>query len=316
MPAPIFFDLVTLEFKRFGGTNRVDDVVLPSTVVRTNGTTPFVAAQSGEDPTADAHLTTQRAVRRFINELGSWWGPVESAAVLNPVALTPTVDQRWLVASPGAGAWAGHSNQLATWRGAPANWVFATPAQGTTVYNRNLSVYLVWNGSAWVHSVLHQALSDLQGGSAGQYYHLTSTQHTALTSSQVMKLFLATPTNAAGVPGMRALTLADLPVGSNGQSIVTVGSTVSWATLDAGDVGAVPTSRTVTAGTGLTGGGALSSNLTLTWSGLGVALRGSTIGTRRSINIISEAAVTDDSDAGKVDIELPDAILYAMIFGR
>lgn len=316
MSAPIFFDFVAGEFRRHSALNPIDDAVLPSTVVRTNGTAPFTAAQSGEDPTADAHLTTRRAVRRFINELGSWWGPVESAAVSNPSALTPSVDQRWLVAAPGAGAWAGHVGQLATWRGAPTNWVFATPAQGTTVYDRNISAYFSYSGTAWNRAILHNALSDLDGGSSGKYYHLTDTQHTALTSSQAAKLFLATPTGVAGVPGMRALALTDLPVGSNGQTLSTTSGVVAWRTMTAADVSAVPTTRNVTAGTGLTGGGALSANITLTWSGLGVALRGTAVGTRRSINIISEAAVTDDSGDDAVDIELPDAILYAMIFGR
>lgn len=40
--------------------------------------------------------------------------------------------------------------------------------------------------------------------------------------------------------------------------------------LTAADVGAVPTTRTVTAGTGLTGGGALSGNITLNVAGLTV----------------------------------------------
>ena len=116
---------------------------------------------------------------------------------------------------------------------------------------------------------------------------------------------------------MRAFALADFPMGSNGQTLDTAGGAVAWYALGAADVGAVPTARTVSAGTGLTGGGALTANITLTWAGLGVALRGSAVGTRRTINIISEAAVTDDGGGtGKVDIELPDAILYAMIFGR
>jgi hypothetical protein len=72
----------------------------------------------------------------------------------------------------------------------------------------------------------------------------------------------------------------------------------------------------VTAGTGLSGGGALGGNISLSWDGLGVALSGTAVGTRRTVNLVAEAAVTDDSSgAGKVDVALPDAMLYAMIFG-
>src|SRR5262245_23805430 len=57
-----------------------------------------------------------------------------------------------------------------------------------------------------------------------------------------------------------------LAVGTNGQALVadstqTVG--VRWATLDASSVNAVPTSRQVIAGAGMSGGGALTADVTL-----------------------------------------------------
>jgi len=267
------------------------------------------------DPAGDADLTTQRAVRRFIAELGPWWGQVISAAVSNPAALTPSVDQRWLVAPPGAGAWAGHAGQLATWRGAA--WVYATPTEGTTVFDQNTGFHLSYVSAAWGRAFLHEVLSDLQGGQAAQHYHLTEAQHNGLTTSQAAALFWATPNAAAGPPGMRALLLADLPAAAGAGRVVVsgVGGVAAWAVLDASVVGAVPTSRVINTGTGLNGGGALSANLTLTWLGLSVQNNGGTAITAPTLNIIGEAKILD-AGGGVLTLELPDAVFYAMIFGR
>ncbi|HPS76549.1 MAG TPA: DUF2793 domain-containing protein [Thermoanaerobaculaceae bacterium] len=315
MVQPVFFDGTTNELKRASATNPIDDAALPSTAVRTSGATPFVAPQGGVDPVSDPDLTTQRAVRRFIAELGPWWGQVISAAVSNPSALTPTTDQRWLVASPGAGAWAGHAGQLATWRGAA--WVYATPTEGTTVFDQNTGFHLSYVGAAWGRAFLHEVLSDLLGGQAAQHYHLTAAQHAGLTTSQAAALFWATPNAAPGAPAMRALLLSDLPVAAGAGRVVVsgVGGVAAWAVLDASAVGAVPTTRTVATGTGLSGGGALSGDLTLSWNGLSLQNNGGAVVTGPTVNLVGEAKVLD-AGGGTLTLELPDATLYAMIFGR
>lgn len=315
MVQPVFFDGTSNEFKRASALNPVDDAVLPATAVRTSGATPFVAPQPGVDPIGDSDLATQRAVHRFVAELGPWWGAVISAAVSNPAALTPTLDQRWLVALPGVGAWAGHAGHLATWRGAA--WVFAVPVAGTTVFDQNTGFHLSYVGALWGRAVLHEALNDLQGGTTAQHYHLTAAQHGALTGSQAAAQFLATPAGAPGTPVIRAFTLTDLPVAAGpGRVVVSGGGGVAaWAILDAATVGAVPTARAVNTGTGLSGGGALSADRTLAWNGLSVKNNGGAAVTAPTVDIIGEARVLDVG-SGVLTLELPDAVLYTMIFGR
>lgn len=58
---------------------------------------------------------------------------------------------------------------------------------------------------------------------------------------------------------MNGLNVLSLPAGGGG-AVTSVNGQVGAVVLGAADVGAVPTSRTVTAGTGLTGGGDLSAN--------------------------------------------------------
>ena len=315
MPAPVFFDGTGTSLRNHSPTQRVNDNVLPLTVVRTDGSTPFTGPQAGVDPPTDtaAALVTQLLARRFVNTVGPWWGPVVSAAVSNPVALTPSTDQRWLVASPGAGDWAGQAGNLAIWTGAA--WLFRGPVKGTSVYDQNVGVALVYSGTAWGPAVLHEGLTDLQGGTVGQHVHLTSAQATMLTGPQGARRFLATP-GVIGAPTMRAMELADIPSGPGGYALVGVtGAGPTYAALTAALVGAVPVTRTITAGSGLSGGGALSSNVTMAWDGVGVALNGVDAGTFSTVNIIGEAKITDKLD-GSADVELPDTTLYALIFGR
>jgi hypothetical protein len=316
MAAPVYFDGTSNELRQTSAARPIDDVTLPSTAVRTSGSTPFVGAQGGVDPVADADLTTKRAVRRFIAELGPWWGQVVSAALTSPPG-SPSVDQRWLIAAGAAGLWAGHSGELATWRGAPTNWVFSSPFKGVTVYDQNTGSHLTYSGTAWARSTLHEVLSDLQGGTNGEHYHLTAAQSSALLGAGVAKLFWATPTGASGAPSLRALVLADLPVATgSGQLIVSgVGGVATWEAVGAAAVGAVPTSRIVNAGGGLSGGGALSADITLSWDGLGLHTNAVDRGVFTTLNVVGESATVDHGN-GTADLQLPDATLYAMIFGR
>lgn len=60
----------------------------------------------------------------------------------------------------------------------------------------------------------HTDLQSLQGGTAGQYYHLTAADYTSVTTtfgSQTANFVYAAPNGSAGVPTFRALVAADIP---------------------------------------------------------------------------------------------------------
>ena len=60
----------------------------------------------------------------------------------------------------------------------------------------------------------HADLQSLQGGTAGQYYHLTAADYTSVTTtfgSQTANFVYAAPNGSAGVPTFRALVAADIP---------------------------------------------------------------------------------------------------------
>lgn len=62
--------------------------------------------------------------------------------------------------------------------------------------------------------IFHNLLSGLQGGTAAQYYHMTSTEHTLFTGTKTANTFLGGPiAGAAATPTFRNLVTADLPAG-------------------------------------------------------------------------------------------------------
>ncbi len=72
---------------------------------------------------------------------------VESMAVSDPTALSPTEGQQWVVLATGAGGWSGKDNNIATWDG--SQWLFAAPVEGWIVYDKNLNQTRRYNGTAW-----------------------------------------------------------------------------------------------------------------------------------------------------------------------
>ena len=64
----------------------------------------------------------------------------------------------------------------------------ADPQKSTVYFHEPASTWRGWNGAAWVDlggggGGLHNSLPDLQGGAAGQYYHLTAAQWNALVGN-------------------------------------------------------------------------------------------------------------------------------------
>lgn len=60
----------------------------------------------------------------------------------------------------------------------------------------------------------HADLQSLQGGTAGQYYHLTAADYTTITTtfgSQTANFVYAAPNGSAGTAAFRALVAADIP---------------------------------------------------------------------------------------------------------
>ena len=102
---------------------------------------------------------------------------------------SPSAGDRYLVGPSPTGDWSGYDQNIATWDGSV--WSFDSPSEGWSlnVNGSNLDgrsdVAMIYNGSDWVNwgsAIDHNVTQTLQGGTTGEYYHLTSADHTLVGS--------------------------------------------------------------------------------------------------------------------------------------
>jgi hypothetical protein len=113
----------------------------------------------------------------------SWLEPVfDISSSSAPGA--PSVGDRYLLQSGQSGFGLCADDDIATWNG--ASWTCFTPVDGNTVYaNNTTNTQFTYNGTMWVSigsQIDHASLSNLQGGTGGEYYHVTAAQHGNLNS--------------------------------------------------------------------------------------------------------------------------------------
>lgn len=89
----------------------------------------------------------------------SWQGSVADKDLTAPPG-SPSTGDRYIVASPATGLWAGEENSIAEWDGVA--WIFDTPVGGWAVWVDDETEIYVFNGSSWgqesfgPHAATHQ----------------------------------------------------------------------------------------------------------------------------------------------------------------
>lgn len=95
---------------------------------------------------------------------------------------SPSTGDRYLIIATATGAWSGKENQIAEWDGSA--WAYTIPTLGGTTTVEDENVPYFYNGTSWVKLPTifdHNDTNNKQGGTGGEYYHLTNAQHSALT---------------------------------------------------------------------------------------------------------------------------------------
>lgn len=156
---------------------------------------------------SDAPVNPTDAVNKdYVDSLvngADWQDSVLDKDLTSPPA-SPSTGDRYIVGPSATGAWSGHDNDIAEYDGSA--WTFETPNKGfaSTVEDEN-TVY-IYNGTSWVKmsSVYsHNDLAGLQGGTANEYYHMTSAEDTWLgtVSSEVAAANIVDKTAAESISG-------------------------------------------------------------------------------------------------------------------
>lgn len=95
----------------------------------------------------------------------------------------PAIGDRYLITAVAAGAWAGHEDEIAEWRGA---WIFIVPDEGTFVWVNDEGKLYLYTGGAWeiyyltaipINPALDDTAAILNASAAGQTFWLKNGNH-------------------------------------------------------------------------------------------------------------------------------------------
>lgn len=111
-------------------------------------------------------------------------------------ALTPSDGDRYIVATSAIGVWSGKDNNIAQWDENNNGWEFINPENGMITFVEDEDILYIFDGTSWNNfsstiSIDHNDTNLIQGGLNNEYFHLTETQHTnltSLTSSEIQQL--------------------------------------------------------------------------------------------------------------------------------
>lgn len=181
------------EFDTDFGAKDLDDLADGSTYVRltavkdgyidqdvSNGANPTFGTPTVSTPSSGGHAANKDYVDDLVNGL-SWMKPAIS--IQNNPGIE-TEGFRYIVGDTPTGDWVGHAADIAEY--ISSAWSFTDATDGDAIYLTSDEVQYNYNGSDWVtfgSTTVHNNTTGKQGGTTGEYYHLTSAQETALTSA-------------------------------------------------------------------------------------------------------------------------------------
>ena len=145
-----------------------------------DGTRAFSGVVGGITPTATAHLTTKGYVDALVQGLDWQDSVISMATEYGDAAASGT--NRYIAPST-SGTWT--DDYIYEWNG--SSWTETVPNEGNAAWIEDEDVLKVYNGSAWVtfgSTISHNNLTGLQGGTGGEYYHLTNSDFTDLVTNQ------------------------------------------------------------------------------------------------------------------------------------
>lgn len=132
----------------------------------------YDAIRSSASPTSSNPFATMVDVLAVVASL-SWKNPVKDKDIATPPG-SPTLGDRYIVASGGTGDWLGKDDQIAEWNG--SSWDFTVPVEGFALWVEDEDKYYAFNGTLWVclgNTMDHGNLQGLGDDDHTQYHNNT-----------------------------------------------------------------------------------------------------------------------------------------------
>ena len=115
----------------------------------------------------------------------SWQGSVKDKDLTAPPG-SPTLGDRYIVASPATGDWSGKEDQIAEWDG--DEWICNMPAGGWIVYVDDEGEIYAWNGSSWGMESFGPHAATHKGGGSDEIDAATGSVAGLMASADKVKL--------------------------------------------------------------------------------------------------------------------------------
>lgn len=144
-------------------------------------TESFGRIQTSFEPVLDNDVVNLEYLNENYTSALTWKTAVIDT--LNDPPASPSEGDRYIIGTVPTGVWVGRANNIVEYES--TGWNYEAPQEGWAVVDKNVDLIKVYDGSAWdtIEGVSnHNSLSNIQGGTTNEYYHLTNTENSAVTS--------------------------------------------------------------------------------------------------------------------------------------
>ena len=158
--------------------------------VTTFATPTFVNVFSNTEATANSHLVRLDQMNSAISGLDWQESILDQINFTTSEPISPSTGDRYINTTTGVGSTTTSTafviDRIYEWDFNQGGiWIEFIPNEGWTAWNEYIDTNLTFNGVSWVEfgsTVSHNNTTGLQGGTSGEYYHLSSSDYSGLTS--------------------------------------------------------------------------------------------------------------------------------------
>lgn len=175
-------DITALDLQQVS-TDLSDSVAFKGGAETISGIWTFTAVAKGITPVADEDFVIKSYVDSLIQGLDWQESVIDRYDPTSATPASPSTGDRYISTATGNG-WT--DKYVYEWDGSA--WDETIPTEGYATWVEDEDVQYVYNGTTWAtfgSTTTHNNTSGLQGGTSGEYYHLTAAEYAALASYSV-----------------------------------------------------------------------------------------------------------------------------------